>query len=75
VGKVEAEQRPESQVALLMVADCVFVRTVHAVGGGARGVQQLLQRGAFALEALQMLQVGSRRQRNAPKELKRVDVR
>jgi hypothetical protein len=61
-------------VAQLVVADSALVRAVHAVGGSARRVQQLLQRGAFALEALQLLQVGGWRQRHAPHELQRVDV-
>ena len=42
-----------------MITDCVLVRRVHAVGRSAGRVQQLLQRGAFALEALKLLPIRS----------------
>ena len=71
---VAGQQTFESQAALHVIADSVLVSAVHAVRGGARSVQQLLQRGAFALETLQLLQVRSRRRRHSPNQLKRVDV-
>ena len=63
----------ESRVALV-VADGVLVCGVHAVGRSAGGVQQLLQRGAFALEALKLLQVWSCSHGNSSQQLNGIDV-
>ena len=57
-----------------MVADGVLVCGVHAVGLSAGGVQQLLQRGAFALEALKLLQVWSCSHGNSSQQLNGVNV-
>lgn len=63
----------ESRVALV-VTDGVLVCDMHAVGRSAGGVQQLLQRGAFALEALKLLQVLSCSYGNSSQQLNGVDV-
>ena len=57
-----------------MIDDCVLVCSVHAVGRGAGRVQQLLQRSAFALETLKLLQIRSRSQGNLTHVLHCVDV-
>ncbi len=58
----------------LMIADSVLVSAVYAVRRSAGCVQQLLQSGALALEALEVLQIGGRGQRHAPHELQSVHV-
>ncbi len=45
---------------LLQIADNALIRAVSAAGGSARTVQQLLQRGTFALKTLQLQQIGGR---------------
>ncbi len=58
----------------LVIANCMLVCTVHAVGGRAGGVQQLLERSAFALKALQLLQIWSWRHGHLPQKLHSVDM-
>ncbi len=58
-----------------MICDSVLVRVVYVVRRSAGNVQQLLQSGTFALEALKLLQVGSRGEGSSLYKLHGVDVR